>query len=284
MTYCIAMKLDAGLVFMSDSRTNAGVDHINTFRKMTVFERGQDRVMALMTAGNLAISQAVKDRLQARSAGDIWAAESMNDAVRIVGESVRQVFDRDAATLKKFEVDFNVSIIFGGQIGRAPPQLFQVYAAGNYIEAHDENCYFQIGEAKYGKPIIDRVVTPTSTLDEAVKCAFISMDSTLRSNLSVGLPLDLLVYETNALAVTRFAHITEHNEYFQSIRSAWGRRLRQVFQEIDNPSWSDNAAPLLNNKPLNRSALYSPSVWATDPADVGTERHVVQTLAEIPND
>ena len=239
MTYCVAMRLDAGLVFLSDSRTNAGVDAISTFRKMTVFEREGDRVMVLLTAGNLAISQAVRQVLtEARDKPrSLWTAQDMFEAATIVGEAVREVHDRDGAALAKAKIDFNVSIIFGGQIGSERPRLFNVYAAGNFIEATPENCYFQIGEAKYGKPIIDRVVSPGLPLDEAAKCALISMDSTLKSNISVGLPLDLLVYETNSLRVTRFVAIDEENPYFAMIRGTWGKRLRQVFAEIDDPDW-----------------------------------------------
>lgn len=240
MTYCVALRLDAGLVFLSDSRTNAGVDHVNTVRKMTVFERTGDRLMVLMTSGNLAISQAVRQILVEESQHDemnLWTVSSMFEAATLVGKAVRTVYSRDAAALKNFDVDFNVSLIFGGQIGQERCRLFQIYAAGNFIEAVAENCYFQIGEAKYGKPIIDRLITPHTPLDEAAKCALISMDSTLRSNISVGLPLDLLVYEAGDLCVTRFAHIDGRNQYLQMIRDTWGQRLRQVFQEIPGPQW-----------------------------------------------
>ncbi|HEU4622740.1 MAG TPA: proteasome-type protease [Burkholderiaceae bacterium] len=241
MTYCVAIRLDAGLVFLSDSRTNAGVDQISTFRKMTVFERQNDRVMVLLTSGNLAISQAARKWLSERSSADgttLWSAKTMGDAVNCVSDAIRAVYARDAEQLKKFGVDFNCSFLFGGQIGDEPPRLFQLYSAGNFIEATPENPYFQIGEAKYGKPIIDRVVTCSTPLDEAAKCALISMDSTLRSNISVGLPLDLLVYEVNTLQVTRFTQIDRNNQYFAMIQNTWGQRLRQVFGEIPNPNWS----------------------------------------------
>ena len=156
---------------------------------------------------------------------------------RILGETVRLVNQRDAKALSGFGIDFNVSLIFGGQIGNERCRLFQIYAAGNFIEAHDENTYFQIGEAKYGKPIIDRVVNPDTSLDDAAKCALISMDSTLRSNISVGLPLDLLVYEAGSLKVDRFAIIDEKNPYFQMIRSSWGQQLKNVFEGIEAPDW-----------------------------------------------
>jgi predicted proteasome-type protease len=169
---------------------------------MSVFELPGDRTMVMMTSGNLSISQSIRQLIadsQGEDGRSIWNVATMHEAARIVGDAVRQVHAREAKALAEFGIDFNVSIIFGGQIGGERCRLFQIYSAGNFIEAHDENTYFQIGEAKYGKPIIDRVVGPATSLDDAAKCALISMDSTLRSNVSVGLPLDLLVYETGAL-------------------------------------------------------------------------------------
>jgi len=246
MTYCVAMRLNAGLVFLSDSRTNAGVDQISTFRKMTVFEHPGERLMVVLSAGNLAITQAVRQIVCERTGPNdrsLWNARTLFDAVRLVGSAVREVHERDGRALKDAGIDFNCQFLFGGQIRGEQPRLFQIYAAGNFIESTPENPYFQIGEAKYGKPIIDRVVTPATSLDEAAKCALISMDSTLRSNISVGLPLDLLVYETDALQVTKFVQIDQHNQYMQMIRSTWGTRLKQVFQEIPDPLWRDAPVP-----------------------------------------
>lgn len=242
MTYCVAMRLNAGMVLLADSRTNAGVDQINTFRKMTVFERTGERVIVLMTSGNLAITQAVRQELHdlKTEAGDtIWTVRNMHAVAQLLGCAARKVHARDAESLKEFNVDFSASFILGGQIAGEGPRLFQAYAAGNFIEAGEDCPYFQIGEAKYGKPIIDRVVNPRMPLDEAAKCALISMDSTVRSNISVGLPLDLMVYETDSLAVTRFARIDETNKYYQMIRNSWGQKLQQVFDEIPDPSWID---------------------------------------------
>jgi len=246
MTYCVAARLNAGLVFLADSRTNAGVDHISTFRKLSVFERPGERLMVLMTSGNLAISQAVCNILSRHGRDDpdsIWSAPNLFEAARHVGDAVRLVHRRDADALQEQGIEFNVSLIFGGQIGGEPCRLFQVYAAGNFIEAQEDCPYFQIGEAKYGKPILDRVLRPDSSLDEAAQCALISMDSTLRSNMSVGLPLDLLVYDAHALRVTRFATIDEDNRYFRMIRHSWADRLRQVFAEIPDPVWTSPHAP-----------------------------------------
>jgi putative proteasome-type protease len=240
MTYCVAIRLRAGLVFLSDSRTNAGVDHISTFRKMTVFEHRGERMMVLLSAGNLAITQAVVQRLSTTRLAtepSVWNASNLFEAARVVGDAVRQIHKSDAETLSAFNLEFNANFLFGGQIRGEPPRLFHVYAAGNFIEATEESPYFQIGEAKYGKPILDRVITPETTLDEAAKCSLVSMDSTLRSNLSVGMPLDLLVYETDALRVSRFVTVDSSNEYYRMISTTWGRRLRQVFSEIPNPTW-----------------------------------------------
>lgn len=269
MTYCVAMRLDSGLVFLSDSRTNAGVDQVGTFRKMTVYENPGDRMMVLMTSGNLSISQSIRQIIGERSAANgqsVWTANSMYEAAQIVGEAIRSVYERDAKSLRDFGIDFNVSLIFGGQIKGERCRLFQLYAAGNFIEAHDENTYFQIGEAKYGKPIIDRVITPATPLDEAAKCALISMDSTLRSNISVGLPLDLLLYENDKLAVSRFVTIDEKNQYFQMIRSTWGQQLKSVFENIADPVW--NAMPDVDANALSTSATASQPIRVSPPHSV----------------
>jgi putative proteasome-type protease len=253
MTYCIGIRLKAGLVFLSDTRTNAGVDNFSAARKMTVFERPGERLLVLMAAGNLAISQSVKQIL-CESLDDrpnLWTATTMAEAVQIIGQAVREVHARDAKSLKEFGVEFNSSIIFGGQIGNERPRLYCVYSAGNFIEAHSENCFFQIGESKYGKPILDRVISPETSLDEAAKCALISMDSTLKSNLSVGLPLDLLVYERDRLRMTRHSLIDENNRYFAMIRSTWGRKLRQAFADIDSPSWETAGDALVEGGALS---------------------------------
>jgi len=269
MTYCVGMRLNAGLVFLSDSRTNAGVDQVGTFRKMSVFEMPGDRMMVMMTAGNLSISQSIRQQVAELRTADghsIWTAPTMYEAARILGEAVRQVHERDAKALADFGIEFNVSIIFGGQIKGERCRLFQIYSAGNFIESHDENTYFQIGEAKYGKPIIDRVVSPATSLDDAAKCALISMDSTLRSNVSVGLPLDLLVYESDKLAVSHFVTIDERNEYFQMIRSTWGEQLKRVFEGLEVPVW--NAAPETPGNVLHSSNTGGKPVRVAPPADV----------------
>jgi putative proteasome-type protease len=247
MTYCVAIKLNAGLVFLSDSRTNAGLDYISTFRKMIVYEKPGDRFMVLLSAGNLSISQSVREILQVEQLKDheggepitIWNARSMFDAARVLGAAIRRVYDRDAEALKNADVDFNVSIVFGGQIKGEGMRLFQMYSAGNFIEATSETPYFQVGESKYGKPVLDRVITPETPLDEAAKCALVSMDSTMKSNLSVGMPLDLVVYEANSFQTDKVVCIDSNNPYYRMIYNNWGKKLREVFDSIEDPVWDD---------------------------------------------
>lgn len=244
MTYCIALRLNSGLVFLSDARTNAGIDQVSTFRKMTILEREGDRVIVMLSAGNLAITQAVRQHLTNILDGEygLLSAKSMYEAAQYVGEAVRFVYHRDAEALQHFGIDFNCSFIVGGQIGHEPCRIFEVYSAGNFIECADEKPYLQIGESKYGKPILDRVIRPETTLGDAAKCALVSMDSTLRSNLSVGLPLDMLVYQDGALRVTHFSHIDATNKYFSQIHTAWGEKLKEVFSSLPNPVWASTSA------------------------------------------
>jgi len=243
MTYCVGLCLKDGLVFLSDTRTNAGVDQIGTFRKMALFQKDQNRFFALMSAGNLAISQAVKEILlqgQLFDGINLWNAQSCHDAAVVVGEAVKQVYERDHKALTKAGIEFNCNFIFGGQVKGERPRLFNVYSAGNFIEATPETPYFQIGESKYGKPILDRVITFDTPLNLATKCALISMDSTLKSNISVGLPLDLLVYEKNALKASKLVTIDDANPYFEMIHKLWGEKLRAAFNAIVEPSWNNS--------------------------------------------
>src|SRR5438876_5389691 len=234
MTYCVAMSLDAGMIFASDSRTNAGVDQIAKFSKMRVFAREGDRVIVTLSSGNLSITQNAVNILEQRArAGDsqlnLWNATSMFDVARLLGDSLREVKTRDGPYLAQNNIDAGANFIVGGQIRGEPPRLFDVYSEGNFIEATPDTCYFQIGESKYGKPVIDRVVKRNTGLLEATKCTIVSFDSTMRSNISVGLPIDLLLYETDALHVQLQRRIEASDPYFQMIHSQWGEGLRRVF-------------------------------------------------------
>ncbi|MFO1394870.1 MAG: peptidase [Steroidobacteraceae bacterium] len=237
------MLLDSGLVFLSDSRTNAGVDQVSTFRKTTVFERVGDRVIVLLASGNLAVTQGVISLLAERMSSNDPADRGLLDchdlfeAARCVGEAMREMHARDGEALRAQGHEFNANFIVGGQIRGEAPRLFHVYAAGNFIEATKDTTYFQIGESKYGKPIIDRVTRRSMSLSEAAKCALISMDSTIRSNLSVGPPLDLVIVRRDELRVTSHVDIDSDDRYFQMIRNGWGEALREAFSELPNPDW-----------------------------------------------
>jgi putative proteasome-type protease len=242
MTYCIGMLVDTGLVMLSDSRTNAGIDQINTFRKMLTFQRPDDRVLVLMSAGNLAITQAVVNLLQEPPEGPdqptrIFQASNMFNAARVVGDALREIHDRDGESLKQLGHDFNGTFILGGHIRGEEPRMFHIYSAGNFIESSPDTPYFQIGESKYGKPIIDRVISRSSSLAQAAKCALVSMDSTIRSNLSVGPPLDLAIIRRDEYKLATHISIDSDNEYFMMIRKRWGLALQEVFSQLPNPNW-----------------------------------------------
>ncbi|MBC7787850.1 MAG: proteasome-type protease [Methylophilaceae bacterium] len=241
MTYCVAVLLDEGLVLASDTRTNAGVDQVAIFPKMHVFEVRGERVITILTAGNLAITQAVVNGLREAVKLDdglhLQNIASMFDAAKIVGDEVRSVFERDAEHLKNHKTEFSASILLAGQIKGEKPRLFSVYAAGNFIETSQDTPYFQIGEIKYGKPIIDRVVKYNSDMMDAVKCLLISFDSTIRSNVSVAAPIDLMLYRTNSFHADCHQRITENDPYYTAVRQGWGAGLKKVFSELPSPDW-----------------------------------------------
>lgn len=243
MTYCVGLLLKQGLVFASDTRTNAGVDQVAISPKMHVFEVKGDRVIVLMTAGNLAITQAVVGHLRAaieankEGSKHLHNVTSLFEAASLVGAELRAAFERDAEYLKNHNIDFNATILLGGQIKGEKPRLFHVYAAGNFIETCSETPYFQIGETKYGKPIIDRVVKHHTEMMDAVKCLLISFDSTIRSNVSVAAPIDLLLYRTDTLHADCYQRIIENDPYYLQIRQGWADGLKSVFSGLPNPEW-----------------------------------------------
>jgi putative proteasome-type protease len=242
MTYCVALRLNTGMIFASDSRTNAGVDQIATYGKMRVYEKPGDRVIVVLSSGNLAMTQGVMNLLDrhaqaAEGEPTIWTVGSMYDAAGLVGEALREMQKRDQPFLEQAHIDAGASLLVGGQIQGELPRLFHVYAQGNFIEATDDTPYFQLGESKYGKPILDRVVSMATPEKEAAKCVLISFDSTMKSNISVGLPIDLLWYPRDALRVGMQHRIREGDPYFTMLRSRWGGGLRRVFMELPDPDW-----------------------------------------------
>lgn len=241
MTYCVGVMLDCGLVFGSDSRTHAGVDNYASFCKMTVFDRPGDRVLVLLSSGNLAGTQAVISLLRQRNArkGEphLWKAESMFDAAMLVSDAMRDVDRRDGQHLADSDIGFNASFILGGQIKGEPPRLFRIYAEGNFIEAGLETPYLQTGETKYGKPIIDWVITRSTSLNDAAKCVLVSFNSTMRSNLSVGMPIDLICYQRDSLEVRMRRRFDEGDAYFGLLGKEWSEGTRQVFSRLPRLDW-----------------------------------------------
>ena len=244
MTYCVAIRLDAGMVFASDSRTNAGVDHIATYRKMHVIAKDAERLIVILSSGNLSITQSAINLLELQSRSDdsnktIYNSASMFEIADMVGNALREVRRRDGPYLLQNNIEANASFVVGGQIRGEQQRLFHVYSEGNFIEATPETPYFQIGESKYGKPVIDRVINRYTTLLDAAKCVLVSFDSTMRSNISVGLPIDLLVYHNNSLHPGIVRRIDETDPYFNMIHTQWGEGLKRVFAQIPNPQWND---------------------------------------------
>jgi putative proteasome-type protease len=242
MSYCVGILLDAGLVMVSDSRTSAGVDRVATFQKTFVYEEPGERLFVVLTAGNLSITQAVisilNDGIEGKNdRANILAVPSMYQAARTVGHALREVYNEDGPSLKQHDIEFNASIIFGGQVKGGRLRLFQIYAPGNFIEASADTPYFQIGEVKYGKPVIDRIITPKTGLIEAAKCALISFDSTMRSNVSVGPPIDLLIYKRDTQRVALQIRLEETDPYLRSVRSLWSEGLVRTFASVPDPDW-----------------------------------------------
>jgi putative proteasome-type protease len=248
MTYCVGALLDDGLVMASDSRTNAGLDNVSKFCKMKVFERAGDRVLALLSSGNLAGTQAVINVLRQRSedtAGptNLWTVRTMFDVALLVSDVMRDIERRDAPHLEGGPISFNASFILGGQIKGEAPRLFRIYAEGNFIEAGEETPFLQTGEAKYGKPILDRVISRSTKLADATKCVLVSFDSTMRSNLSVGMPIDLLCYERDSLELRMRQRFDIGDPYFSSLSSQWSLGVRKVFREVPDLDWFSRTSP-----------------------------------------
>ncbi|MEJ6395239.1 proteasome-type protease [Gymnodinialimonas sp. 2305UL16-5] len=240
MTYCVGMRLERGLVFMSDTRTNAGVDNISVFKKMFHWEVPGERVITMMTAGNLATTQSVVSLMNERSLPadergipSIMEAPSMFQIAKHVGETLREVIaDHEGQKGLIADSAFGATIILGGQVRGGPPRLFLIYPEGNFVEACDDTPFFQIGETKYGKPILVRAYDPSMRFEEAVKLLMLSFDSTLKANLSVGLPLDMHLYETDSLKLGQCRRIEPEDSFFAEISSGWGEKLREAFAAL----------------------------------------------------
>jgi putative proteasome-type protease len=242
MTYCVGVNLKAGLVFASDSRTNAGVDNVARFAKMRVFAREGDRVIVTLSAGNLSLTQNVLSTLELAARNDpqalgLWTATSMFEIARLLGDMVREVRERDEKYLRAENIDASASFIVGGQIKGEAPRLFHVYTEGNCIESSEDTPYMQIGEIKYGKPVFDRIIARDTSLADAVKCTIVSFDSTMRSNLSVGAPIDLLVYEKDALRVKIQRRLGDDDAYLATIRNEWDAGLLNAFDALPASPW-----------------------------------------------
>ena len=240
MTYCVGVKLEEGLILASDSRTHAGVDNYARFCKMTVFERAGDRVLVLLSSGGLAGTQAVINVLRQRAAAEppnLWSVGSMFDVANLVSDAMRDIERRDAPYLEGGGLQFNASFILGGQIAGEGMRLFRIYAEGNFIEAGTDTSFLQTGEAKYGKPILDLGVTSNATLDDATKCVLVSFDSTMLSNLSVGMPIDLLCYARDSLQVNMQRRFEHGDAYFETLKQQWIAGTRRVFHELPPLQW-----------------------------------------------
>jgi putative proteasome-type protease len=243
MTYCVGILLQDGLVFASDSRTNAGVDHVAAFRKLATFGVPGERFMVLLSAGNLATTQAVVTRLSERfddgaNEATLSTARSMFEAATVVGDTLRSVIEANARFVAAQDGDPHAGFILGGQIKGGPPRLFQVYSAGNFIEASPETPFFQIGETKYGKPILDRTIRHGTNLRRAAMAALVSFDSAMRSNLGVAPPIDLLVYRNDSFKADLRLDVCDGDTYFGALRQAYGQGIVKLFDSLPEPSWS----------------------------------------------
>jgi putative proteasome-type protease len=235
MTYCLGIMTRRGLVMASDSRTNAGYDQVNVCRKMYTFVRPGERVCIVLTGGSLSLTQSIMTLLRRdfdQGAG-LAAAPSLYDAARILGDQVRRVADLDRAALERDNYQFNVHLLLGGQIGRDTPHLYLIYPQGNPLAATEDSPYLQIGECKYGRPILDRGVRyELTSLEEAAKYALISLDSTMRSNVTVGPPIDLVVYEADELRIRRYRRFSAKDPDLREIQMQWEHALRKAVLEL----------------------------------------------------
>ena len=249
MTYCCGVLVRDGLVMIADTRTNAGLDNVSTFRKLHIFSKPGERIMAIATAGNLAISQSVlstlTEGLEDPHTGEVETlmnAPTMFQAAQRIGRAIRAVHATEGVALKSEDINFDVSFLFGGQIKGSRMRLFMVYPAGNFIECTTDTPYLQIGEHKYGKPVLDRAISFDTDLYDGLKIGLISMDSTMRSNLAVGLPIDLLVVRRDTCTSEVNYRIEPGEPYFQDLRERWSAALRAAHIAIPRPPYRSTAS------------------------------------------
>jgi len=239
LTYCLGILLPEGLVLAADSRSNAGIDQIARVHKLAIFHKEAERVIAILSAGNLATTQMIVTALrEALGSGDyvhdLHTAETMFEAAKILGHKLREVMEHESKYVEPYG-DPSASFLIGGQILGEKPRLFEIYNAGNFIEASERACFLQIGETKYGKPILDRALHRNSRLDEAAKLALLSFDATIRSNLSVGLPIDMLRYDTDSYCIKSLSTLEAHNAYWTELRQGYSEGIAEVIARLPAP-------------------------------------------------
>ncbi len=243
MTYCVAIALKAGLVFVSDSRTNAGVDNVSTYSKMYGFGIPGERQFVVMSSGNLATTQGVISQIKRdikRSATEtLLNVENISDAAEYIG-NISRVQQEKMSSSNNGTSNFEANFIVGGQITGHKPACFMVYPQGNYITTSSDTPFLQIGEEKYGKPILDRIIKPSSSLETATLCALVSMDSTMRSNLTVGPPIEVTIYEADSLQPGRYHRFDEDSEYLREVKRSWDKLLKDAFKKLPPVAWSSN--------------------------------------------
>jgi len=262
MTYCVAIRTDAGLVFCSDSRTNAGADMLFSYRKMYIFTPAPDRSFIILTAGNLATTQSIISRIEheiedPETGSSLRTCNKMIDAAKYVSRISREEQITAKTETAAAGVDTSASLILGGQIRGGPPQIYMMYAAGNFITDSDETPFLQIGESKYGKPILDRIITRKTSLEDATRCALVSMDSTIKSNATVGPPIDVLVYQKDSFVCDHYIHLDEADQYLRDIRMIWNEALKSAFAALPQFEWERRSQPsTLPNNPDSESDHY----------------------------
>jgi putative proteasome-type protease len=246
MTYCLGIVTCYGLVMAADSRTNAGVDHVSTYRKMFDFSRPDDRVLILCTSGNLSITQAtitaLQEDLHAPDRENLHNLPTIAEAARYVGQTVRGIQSRDREWLEKDGIDYHCNILLGGQIGSNPTALYMIYSQGNFIRAMPETPFLQIGEIKYGRPILDRTLTFQTKIEDAAKSALLSIDSTMKSNISVGPPIDLVMYHNDSLRIRHQLKLRRGDPYLLQVRKQWENSLREAFDRVPAVTWTPNSS------------------------------------------